>query len=115
KPTLLVTSGEHYGAVLNLDFDYVRYLDVLAAHGFNQTRTFSGVYRELPGSSFPGIRQNTLSPERDRFVCPWERSTIPGSNDGGNKFDLNCWDSVYFRRLKDFVREAEKRAIVVEI
>ena len=25
KPTLLITSGEHYGAVLNLDFDYVRY------------------------------------------------------------------------------------------
>ncbi len=22
KPTVLVTSGEHYGAVLNLDFDY---------------------------------------------------------------------------------------------
>ncbi len=30
KPTVLVTSGEHYGAVLNLDFDYVRYLDALA-------------------------------------------------------------------------------------
>jgi hypothetical protein len=28
---VLVTSGERYGAVLNLDFDYVRYLDTLAA------------------------------------------------------------------------------------
>jgi hypothetical protein len=27
KPTVLITSGEHYGAVMNLDFDYVRYLD----------------------------------------------------------------------------------------
>ena len=27
EPTVLVTSGEHYGAVLNLDFDFVRYLD----------------------------------------------------------------------------------------
>src|SRR5262245_29626948 len=26
KPTVLITSGEHYGAVLNLDFDYVAYL-----------------------------------------------------------------------------------------
>ena len=26
KPTVLVTSGEHYGAVLNPDFDYVKYL-----------------------------------------------------------------------------------------
>ncbi len=30
EPTVLVTSGEHYGAVLNRDFDYVRYLDALA-------------------------------------------------------------------------------------
>ena len=29
KPTVLITSGEHYGAVLNLDFDYLRYLDAL--------------------------------------------------------------------------------------
>ena len=48
KPTVLVTSGEHYGAVLNLDFDYVRYLDELAADGLNHTRTFSGTYREVP-------------------------------------------------------------------
>src|SRR5882724_2400237 len=27
KPTVLITSGEHYGAVLNLDFNYVKYLD----------------------------------------------------------------------------------------
>ena len=27
KPTVLITSGEHYGAVLNLDFDYVKYLN----------------------------------------------------------------------------------------
>ena len=26
KPTVLVTSGEHYGTVLNPDFDYVKYL-----------------------------------------------------------------------------------------
>src|SRR5688500_12996568 len=50
RPTVLITSGEHYGAVLNRDFDFARYLDVLAAHGFNLTRAFSGTYRELPGS-----------------------------------------------------------------
>src|SRR5207249_3782080 len=26
KPTVLITSGEHYGAVLNRAFDYLRYL-----------------------------------------------------------------------------------------
>ena len=33
RPAVLVTSGEHYGAVLNLDFDYERYLAALAADG----------------------------------------------------------------------------------
>ncbi len=31
KPTVLVTSGEHYGAVLNGKFDFRKYLDALAA------------------------------------------------------------------------------------
>lgn len=43
KPTVLVTSGEHYGAVLNEDFDYVEYLDELQRAGLNHTRTFTGV------------------------------------------------------------------------
>ena len=62
KPAILSSSGEHYGAVLNLDFDYSRYLDELAAKKLNPTRTFSGTYRELP-SSF-GITDNTLSLNR---------------------------------------------------
>jgi len=32
KPTVLITSGEHYGAVINLDFDYRRYLKTLESH-----------------------------------------------------------------------------------
>ena len=71
KPTVLVTSGEHYGAVLNLDFDYVRYLDALAADGLNHTRLFSGTYREVP-SSF-GITDNTLAPKPGRYAAPWAR------------------------------------------
>src|SRR6266850_5346867 len=42
KPAILVTSGEHYGAVLNLDFDYVRYLDALKKDDLNHTRTWTG-------------------------------------------------------------------------
>src|SRR6516225_10354453 len=60
KPAVLITSGEHYGAVLNLDFDYVAYLDQLHREGFNLTRTFSGSYREVPGSF--KIVDNTLAP-----------------------------------------------------
>lgn len=113
KPTVLVTSGEHYGAVLNRDFDYVRYLDALAADGLNLTRTFSGAYREIPGSF--GITDNTLAPLPGRFLAPWARSTTPGESDGGTKFDLGRWDEEYFRRLVDFVTQAQKRGIVVEM
>lgn len=113
RPTVLVTSGEHYGAVLNLDFDYVRYLDELQAKGLNHTRTFSGVYREIP-SSF-GITDNPLAPKPLRYVCPWARSAVSGYFDGGNKFDLTSWDAQYFRRLRDFMAHAQRRGVVVEM
>lgn len=29
KPTVFISSGEHYGAVLNQDFDYLTYLNTL--------------------------------------------------------------------------------------
>jgi len=113
KPAVLVTSGEHYGAVLNRDFDFVPYLNELQARKFNLTRTFSGVYREVPGSF--GIVDNTLAPAKGRYLCPWARSDTPGAGDGGNKFDLTKWDAAYFARLKEFIAEAGKRGIVVEL
>ncbi len=42
RPTVLITSGEHYGAVLNLDFDYKTYLETLKNEGLNHTRTWVG-------------------------------------------------------------------------
>src|SRR5271167_2640920 len=76
KPALLVTSGEHYGAVLNLDFDYQKYLATLAADGLNLTRTFPGAYVE-PAGAFK-IERNTLAPASGRLICPWARSDTPG-------------------------------------
>ncbi|NLY00757.1 MAG: hypothetical protein GXY83_32075 [Rhodopirellula sp.] len=113
SPTILVTSGEHYGAVLNLDFDYSRYLDALAADGLNHTRTFSGTYREIPASF--KITDNTLAPKPNRFACPWARSDRPGYFDGGNKFDLSRFEPAYFERLKAFTAAADRRGIVVEM
>jgi hypothetical protein len=112
KPTVLITSGEHYGAVLNADFAFGPYLDELKARGFNQTRTFSGVFPELEGSF--GIPENTMKPAPGKYLCPWARSGTPGAFDGGMKFDLTKWDEAYFRRLKEFVAEAGKRGVVVE-
>lgn len=66
QPKVLISSGEHYGAVLNLDFDYVRYLDGLYAKGLNHTRAFSGTYRELLASF--GVTDYTLAP-KPTLVC----------------------------------------------
>ena len=113
KATVLITSGEHYGAVLNRDFDYQKYLKTLESLGFNLTRTFSGAYCE-PVGAFK-IENNTLAPAKDRLICPWARSDQPGYANGGNKFDLTKWDPAYFKRLRDFVSEAGKRGVVVEL
>ncbi len=104
RPTVLVASGEHYGAVLNLDFDFVRYLDALHARGLNLTRTFSGTYREVPGSF--KIKDNTLAPTPGRYASPWVRK--------GDKYDLDAFDDAYFQRLKAFVSAASERGVVVE-
>ena len=113
RPTVLITSGEHYGAVLNADFDYRKYLDALAADGLNNTRVFVGAYCE-PAGAF-NIARNTLAPAAGRFVCPWSRSDVSGYANGGNKFDLERWDEGYFARLKAFVAHAGERGIVVEV
>jgi hypothetical protein len=114
KAVALISSGEHYGAVLNADFNYHRYLATLKAEGMNYTRLFGGSYVEVPAKSF-GILRNDLAPAQGRFVAPWARSSTPGYAGGGNKFDLNQWSPGYFARLHDFLRDAAHRGIVVEI
>ena len=113
KPTVIVTSGEHYGAVLNLDFDFARYLDTLAKDGLNNTRTWAGAYCEAPGNF--NITSNTLAPLPGRFIAPWARSGQPGYANGGNKFDLARWDDTYFRRLREFLAHASRRGVIVEL
>ncbi len=106
RPTVLITSAEHYGAVLNLDFDYRKYLDTLAADRLNLTRIFTGAYREFPGDF--NIHGNTLAPKPGRYITPWAEA-------GNGKWDLSKWNPAYFTRLKDFVAEASRRGIVVEV
>jgi hypothetical protein len=113
RPTLLVGSTEHYGAVLNPDFDYRRYLDTVAASGLNLIRVFTGAYVEKQGDF--GIRFNTLAPADGRALVPWARSDTPGYRLGGNRFDLDRWDPAYFARFKAVVTEAGKRGIVAEV
>lgn len=103
KPAILVGSTEHYGAVMNLDFDYLPYLEELAKNHLNQTRTFSGTYREVPGSF--GITDNTLSPTN--YIGPWPLVD-------NQKYDLTKYNDKYFARLKDFLTQAGKQGVVVE-
>ena len=112
-PTIVITSGEHYGAVLNEDFEFYRYLNTLAREGMNGTRLWVGAYCE-PEDAF-NIAHNTLAPLPERLRCPWPRSASPGYANGGNKFDLDRWDPVYFQRLHDFVAQASRRGIIVEV
>ena len=113
QPTVLVTSGEHYGAVINRDFNYIAYLDELARNRLNLTRIWVGPYREVSGNF--SITNNTLAPRPESFIAPWPRTATPGAADGANRFDLRKWNPEYFKRLRDFISEAAKRGIVVEV
>ena len=99
--------------MINLDFDFRKYIDTLAADGLNYTRVFSGAYVEPQGAF--NIARNTLAPGPGRFIAPWARSNQPGYPNGGNKFDLTQWDPSYFTRLKEFITYAAKRNVVVEV
>jgi len=112
KPLALITSAEHYGALLNLDFDYRTYLKTLSEDGMNYTRIFTGTYFEIAGESF-GIQNNTLAPEKESIITPWlvvERD--PG---GKARYDLGRWNEAYFQRLHDFMAVAAEYDIIVEV
>jgi len=113
KPTVLITSAEHYGAVLNQDFDIELYLETLHNEGMNYTRIFAGSYVEIPGSF--NIGNNTLAPAVGSFIAPWKRVEETGLYHGEKKFDLNEWNPTYFDRLHRFVSVAEKYDIIVEL
>lgn len=116
EPTVLVTSGEHYGALLNGDFDFESYFATLATDGLNLTRVFSGAYCEQVGAF--NIARNTLAPEEGKLVAPWARTNHgkPGSGyaNGGGKFDLHQWNAAYFERLHQLMASASRHGIVVE-
>lgn len=63
--------GEHYGAILNLEFDIPRFLDALSQAGLNLTRAFRGSYLESTGSF--GNIDNTLATHPNAYVAPWVR------------------------------------------
>ena len=114
RPTILLTSGEHYGAVLNRAFDFERYLATLGAARLNSTRLFTGATYLEPAGAF-NIASNTLAPAPGELIAPWARSDRPGFAGGGNKFDLYRWDPAWFERLHRFMAAASRNGVVVEL
>jgi hypothetical protein len=114
KPMVLITTDQHYGAVLNLDFDYIAFLNTLQQYGMNLTRIYPGAYVEMKDAYIEG---NPLGPAPDRFILPWAKTSVTGASPliGGFKFDLDTWNPDYFRRLNDFVYQASIRNIIVEV
>ena len=111
KELLLITSAEHYGAVISKKFDYAKYFDMFVKYNLNYTRIYPGAIVQL---SNYWLTEDMMAPGED-VIVPWARSDTPGYINGGNKFDLNKWDDAYFMRLRDLLAEANKRDIIVEI
>ena len=111
KEILLITSAEHYGAIISEKFDYIKYFDTLYEYGLNYTRIYPGAIIEPEGF---WLTEDMLAPGKN-IILPWARSDVGGYIGGGNKFDLDAWNQDYFTRLKDFIFQAQKRGIIVEI
>lgn len=67
KPVVLITSDHHYGAVIDKDFDFVKYLDYLADNGLNLTRIYPDWMFEPPDKYIHG---NPLGPAPEDNCFP---------------------------------------------
>mgnify|MGYP001059432979 CR=1 FL=1 len=112
KPLVLITASEHYGAVLNRNFDYVRYLNEAADKAMTNSRCFL-LFRELEG--LPHNPHSPCKPVPADYVAPFKRTGPGYAPDGYPRFDLDQWDDEYFTRLHDYLSEASRRGIVVEL
>ena len=74
KPMKILTSVEHYGAVVNGNFNYETYLKEMQRTGQNMTRVFA-FYRETadgsPGDIRSMVKANTLAPQTSATVLIW--------------------------------------------
>jgi hypothetical protein len=100
KPMKILTSAEHYGAVVNGDFDYDVYLREMQRTGQNMTRVFA-FYRETADGSGGDIRSmvkaNTLAPDRSAAILSVQRVSGHGKAlNGLGKFDLDKWNPAYY-------------------
>jgi hypothetical protein len=111
RPVCLLTASEHYGAVINRNFDYPAYLDQMAVEGIRLTRLFV-LFRELQTSLNP---YSPCKPESTDYVAPYVR-TGPGlALDRLPKYDLQRWNPEFFARLHGFLGMARDKGVIVEL
>ena len=106
RPLVLITATEHYGAVINRNFDYVAYLDDAAEKRQTLSRCFL-LFRELqvfdPATQVKPINPHSpCKPLPGEYVAPFVRSGPGFATDGYPKFDLDRWNPEYFERLRGF-------------
>jgi hypothetical protein len=109
---VLVTATEHYGAVINRNFDYVRYLEEAAEKRCTLSRCFL-LFREL--ESIPLNPHSPCKPLPGEYVAPFLRTGPGFATDGYAKFDLTQWDPEFFDRLHGFLAEAARYGVIVEL
>ena len=97
---LLISSAEHYGALINRAFDFQRYFRELKKNGFNQTRLFGGSYFER--SSDFNFDSNPLAPGAGQLVPLFA---------GPERERLH---PEYVTRLRDILSTADAAGVVVE-
>jgi len=116
---VLITATEHYGAVINRNFDYVAYLDDAAEKRQTLSRCFL-LFRELqvfdPATQVKPINPHSpCKPLPGEYVSPWLRSGPGFATDGYPKFDLDRWNPEYFERLHGFLAAAQERDVIIEL
>jgi lysophospholipase L1-like esterase len=112
KPQVLVTVAEHYGSVVNTDFNYTPYLEVMKRDKMNLTRLFLAGFRH--DNRVPP--NDPLAPTPNAFLQPWERTTNGElALDGLGKWDFTTWNTAFFQRLDAFLQACSERGIVVEL
>ncbi len=119
RPLVLITATEHYGAVINRNFDYVAYLDDAAEKRQTLSRCFL-LFRELqvfdPATQVKPINPHSpCKPLPGEYVSPWLRSGPGFATDGYPKFDLDRWNPEYFERLHGFLTAAQERDVIIEL
>ena len=94
RPLVLVTTDNTWFTVTATDYDFVKFIDALAANGNNFTRLY------------PGAHPVTYANQPRIF--PWVREA-----DG--RYNLDKWDPAYFERLHAFMGYAQKKNVIVDV